>query len=107
MVYTAKHRYARISAKKAQLVARLIRGKSADEALRILKYTNKKAAFLMYKVLSSAIANAGLAVESEDLKVIDARIDQGPTLKRGHFGPRGMFRPILKRTSHITIMVSD
>jgi len=107
MIFTAKHRYARISPAKVQLVAKLIRGKSANEALRILKYTNKKAAFLMYKVLSSAIANAGSAAESEDLKVIDARIDRGPALKRGHFGPRGMFRPILKRTSHITITVSD
>jgi len=52
-----------------------------------------KAAFLMYKVLSSAIANAGLAAESEDLKVIDTRVDRGPALRRGRFGPRGMFRP--------------
>lgn len=107
MVFTAKHNYARIPPRKAGLVADLIRGKSVNEALRILKFTNKRAAYLMHKVLSSAVANAGLEVDSEKLKVIDARVDRGPMMKRWKAGPRGMVRPILKRSSHITIRVSD
>jgi len=107
MEFTAKHRYARISPKKAKLVADLIRGKSADEALRILQFSDKRAASFMYKVLSSAIASASASAESEDLWVSDARVDRGPAAKGWYAGPRGMVRPILKRTSHITITVSD
>ena len=107
MEFTARHRYARISSKKAKLVADLIRGKSANQALRILQFSDKRAASFMHKVLSSAIANAGVSVGSETLRVSDARVDCGPTRKGWSAGPRGMVRPILKRTSHITITVSD
>jgi large subunit ribosomal protein L22 len=107
MEFVARHRYARVSPKKAKLVADLIRGKSASEALRILQFSDKRAAAFLHKVLSSAIANAGTSSTSENLRVSDARVDRGPTMKRWRPGPRGMVRPILKRTSHITIKVSD
>jgi large subunit ribosomal protein L22 len=107
MEFTARHRYARIAPRKAQPVADLIRGRSVSEALQILKYSDKRAAALVQKVLASAIANASTSAEGEKLWVSDARIDRGPIRKSWHPGPRGMVRPMLKRTSHITVTVSD
>ncbi|HII3810406.1 TPA: 50S ribosomal protein L22 [Pasteurella multocida] len=109
----AKHRYARTSAQKARLVADLIRGKKVNQALDILTYTNKKAAALVKKVLESAIANAehNDGADIDDLKVAKIFVDEGPSMKR--VMPRAMPRAkgradrILKRTSHITVVVSD
>ena len=92
----AKHRHARSSAQKVRLVADLIRGKKVSQALDILTYTNKKAAVLVKKVLESAIANA----EHNDGADID-------DLKRIMPRAKGRADRILKRTSHITVVVSD
>lgn len=99
----------RISPRKARLVIDLIRGKHVNEAFAILKNTPKAASPMIEKVLKSAIANAEHNYESnqEELSVAQAYIDEGATLKR--FRPRAMGRAgrINKRTSHITVVVSD
>ncbi|MDD2181215.1 MAG: 50S ribosomal protein L22 [Bacilli bacterium] len=99
----------RIAPRKARLVIDLIRDKSVTEADVILKNLNKEAARLIYKVLVSAVANAenNLELNKENLYVKKAFIDEGQTMKRIKFGSRGHVDPIKKRTSHITIVVSD
>ena len=106
MDYTAKHRFARISPTKVRPVLDLIRDKSAEEALKTLEFSRKRAAGFINKVLRSAIANAGLDVDVDELYVSGAMADGGPTLKRGIARARGMWNRILKRTSHITVTVS-
>ena len=105
----AKHNFARISPQKARLVADLIRGKSVDQALEILTFSNKKAAALVKKVLESAIANAehNEGADIDDLNVAKIFVDEGPTMKR--IMPRAKCRAdrILKRSSHITVVVAD
>ncbi|MBE4449715.1 50S ribosomal protein L22, partial [Vibrio parahaemolyticus] len=78
----AKHNFARISPQKARLVADLIRGKSVDQALEILTFSNKKAAALVKKVLESAIANAehNEGADIDDLNVAKIFVDEGPTM---------------------------
>lgn len=95
--------------RKARLVINLIRGKSVAEADVILKNLNKESARLIHKVLVSATANAtnNLGLKQEDLKVSKAFIDEGLVMKRMKCGSRGHADPIKKRTSHITIVVSD
>ena len=97
----------RISPKKANLVAGLVRKKNAMQALDILKFTPKKGAKLLYKVLHSAIANAenNFKQNKEALLINEIVVTEGPTLKRSVPISRGRVHPILKRTSHITITV--
>ena len=99
----------RISPRKARLVIDLVRGKDVDKAIGILKNTQKKAAEIIEKVLNSAVANAvnNHGMIADELKVSEAYVDQGPTMKR--FKPRAMGQasPINKRTSHITIKVAE
>ncbi|MFV0250252.1 MAG: 50S ribosomal protein L22 [Bacilli bacterium] len=99
----------RIAPRKARLVIDLIRGKSVAEADVILANTNKEAARLSRKVLTSAVANAvnNLSLDESNLYVKEAFINEGQTLKRMRFGSRGHVDPIKKRTSHITIVVSE
>ena len=99
----------RIAPRKARLVIDLIRGKSVTDAQIILSNLNKEAARMSKKVLDSAVANAvnNLNLEKENLIVKDAYVNEGQTLKRMKFGSRGHVDPIKKRTSHITIVVSD
>lgn len=105
----ATAKYVRISPRKARQIINLIRGKKAQEALVILRFIPKKAAGLVYKVLKSAIANAenNWNLDVENLVVSRAYVDQGPTWKRVH--PRAFGRAYLirKRTSHITVVVSE
>ena len=103
----AQHRHARSSAQKVRLVADLIRGKKVSQA--ILTYTNKKAAVLVKKVLESAIANAehNDGADIDDLKVAKIFVDEGPSMKRIMPRAKGRADRILKRTSHITVVVSD
>lgn len=105
----AKLSQARISAQKARLVADLVRGKSVGAASDILTFCNKKAAKLVKKVLLSAIANAehNQGVDIDELKIKKICVDEGPVLKRLHTRARGRSDRILKRTCHITILVSD
>ncbi len=95
--------------RKARLVIDLIRGKSVKEADVILKNLNKESARIIRKVLISATANAenNQGLNKENLYVKEAFINEGRTLKRMRFGSRGHVDPIKKRTSHITIVVSD
>ncbi len=105
----ATSRFVRLSAQKARLVMGLIRGKPVETALGILEYTPKRGAKLIAKTLRSAVANAesGQRVDVDRLVVKRAYVDEGPTLKR--FLPRahGRATRILKRTSHITIVVDE
>ncbi len=106
MAYTNVHRMARISPKKAQLVMNMIRGKSLGEALDILEMNKRRAAVLIKQSLLAAQANADQAeADVRRLKVVQARVDAGPTIKRFRPKDRGRAHPILKRTSHLTVGV--
>ncbi|HEY3374876.1 MAG TPA: 50S ribosomal protein L22 [Candidatus Aquicultor sp.] len=102
-------KYVRISPLKVQQVINLIRGKDVEDAIAILTFTPKSAARLILKVLNSAIANAekNMHISRSRLYVSAAHVDQGPTLKR--IRPRAMGRAfrIRKRTSHITVIVTE
>lgn len=100
-------RHIRISSKKANLVAGLVRNKKAVDALDILKFTPKRGAKLIYKVLQSAMANAenNFKQKREELMIKEIVVTQGRTLKRSIPISRGRVHPILKRTSHITVTV--
>lgn len=99
----------RTTPRKARLVIDLVRGKNVSEAEIILSNMNKESARLIKKVLLSAVANAenNLELDRSTLFVKEAYINEGQTLKRARFGSRGHIDPIKKRTSHITIVVSD
>jgi large subunit ribosomal protein L22 len=102
-------RYVRVSPRKARLVVDLVRGKSAEEAATILRFTEKGVAEVVGKVLASAVANAenNLKINPETLFVSEAFVNEGPTLKR--IQPRAMGRAfrIRKRSAHITIVVKQ
>ena len=105
----AKASYVRISPSKVAVVLDLIRGKGIDEAFGILKFTPKRSAKVIDKVLKSAVANAenNNDMDRSRLYVAEAYANQGPTLKR--FRPRAQGRAyrILKRTSHVTLVVKE
>ena len=114
MPYVATHKHARISARKVRAIADMIRGKFVEEALEILRYQPERGARMLEKVLLSARANAqdpeqnkGKNVRLENLVVIDARIDGGPMFKRIQPRARGMAFGILRRTSHIKVVLED
>ena len=102
-------KYIRISPQKARLVADVIRGKDVETALTTLRFMPKKAARILRKVLESAVANAEQTetIDVDSLYVKEIQINGGPMLKR--FRPRAMGRAtrILKRTSHITVVVDE
>ncbi|NLN69201.1 MAG: 50S ribosomal protein L22 [Chloroflexi bacterium] len=97
------------SAQKARLVIDLVRGKHVQEALDILTFTTKKAAEPIKKLLQSAIANAeeNFGVSRDDLYVYRIYADEAPTRKWRRFGARGRFKPILRRRSHITVVLRE
>jgi len=106
----ARARYVRVSARKARLVLDQIRGKPVSEALATLRFTPRAAARLIEKVLRSAVANAEnnhQVRNLDDLRIVGATADGGPSMKR--VSPRAMGRAffIKHRTSHLTIAVSD
>jgi large subunit ribosomal protein L22 len=108
MAWQAQHRYARISARKVRLIADLIRNRDVTDAMNVLKFSPNRAAVLVNKVLESAVANADNAEASvEDLFIKAAFVDEGPTMKRFHPKDRGRAHPIMKRTSHITVVVEQ
>jgi large subunit ribosomal protein L22 len=109
MEATAKLRGARISPQKARLVADQIRGLPVERADEVLTFSNKKAAHIVRKVLMSAIANAehNSGADIDELKIRTIFVDEGPTFKRGRPRAKGRFTRILKRTSHITIIVAE
>jgi len=109
MEVAARLKYARLSAQKCRLICDLIRGMSVGRALETLKFSTKKAAAVVKKVLESAIANAehNEGADIDELKVIKIYADQGSALKRMHARAKGRGCRILKPTCHITVIVSD
>lgn len=99
----------RIAPRKARLVIDLIRNKDVVEADHILGNLNKEASRIIKKVLTSAVANAenNLSLDKTKLYVKEAYVNEGQTMKRARMGSRGHVDPIKKRTSHITVVVSE
>jgi large subunit ribosomal protein L22 len=102
-------RSTRISPQKARLVADQIRGLPVAKALDLLKFSDKKAAHLIYKVVYSAVANAenNNGADVDELKVASIMIDEGPILKRFMARAKGRGTQIFKRTSHISVVVGS
>jgi large subunit ribosomal protein L22 len=102
-------KFVRLSPMKGRLLADLVRGKKVDEALNILKFSNQRAAGILKKVLDSAIANAenNNGADVDELKVSEILVDEGPVMKRMSPRAKGRGDRILKRTSHVTVRVSD
>lgn len=104
-MYVAKHRFARISPRKVRLLADMVRGKTAQEALTILRFQPQRGARFLEKVIRSAMANA----EDQEvrnagrLRLVEVRVDQGPSLKRLRPRARGAASIYLRRMSHITV----
>jgi len=106
---TSVLRTTRISPQKARLVADQVRGLPVNRALDLLKFSDKKAAGLIYKVLFAAISNAenNAGDDVDELKVKTITVDEGPMLKRFMARAKGRGTRILKRTSHITVIVGE
>ena len=102
-------KYVRIAPRKARLAAGLIRGQTVEDAIVQLQYSGLKGGKLLLKTLKSAVANAETVhgVQRRDLKVNEVRIDPGPTLKRAKPKNRGGKVPVMKRTSHFTVVVGS
>jgi large subunit ribosomal protein L22 len=109
MKVKAHNKFVRQSPYKVRLVLDLVRGLPVEEAEHVLRLTNRAAATPIVKTLKSAVANAehNHALDVEDLIVAEAYADEGPTLRRFKPRARGRATRINKRTSHITIVVSD
>jgi large subunit ribosomal protein L22 len=109
MQVTAHLRYVHISPQKCRLVADLVRGQPVGNAIATLKYLPKKGAELVRKVLESAVANAehNHGADIDELKVSLIHIDAAPVLKRFAARAKGRGTRIVKRSSHITVTVSD
>ena len=109
MEVAAKLSGARISAKKASLVADQIRGMKVDEALNLLNFSGKKAAEIIKKVLESAIANAehNEGADVDDLRVSTVFVNEGRSMKRIKPRAKGRADRIIKRSCHITVKVAD
>lgn len=114
MESTATLRFARVSAQKARLVADLVRGKDAGQALEILTFLPKKTGPLLKKLVESAVANAEHAasranreLDIDRLFVKSVTVDMGPTLKRFRPRAQGRATPIQKKTAHITVVLDE
>jgi large subunit ribosomal protein L22 len=102
-------RHVRMSPQKVRLVIDQMRGVDAMEALSLLKFMPQRAAKPVYKVIVSAVANAeeNYGINREDLYIAEIFADGGPTRRWRRFGARGRFKPILKRSSHITVVLRE
>jgi large subunit ribosomal protein L22 len=110
MPYQAKHRFARITPRKARLLMDLIRGRDVDDAIAMLRFSKKRASGMIEKVVRSAVANAteqAAAPTRNTLYVAKAWADPGPIIKRFQPKDRGKAYPIMKRTSHLVITVDE
>jgi large subunit ribosomal protein L22 len=105
----AQARFVPISAQKARLVANLVRGKDIQQALTTLKFTTNRAALPVSKVLASAMANGeeNFGVSRDDMFIYRIMVDEAPTRKWRRFGARGRFKPWLRRSSHITVILRE
>lgn len=102
-------RFLPISAQKVRLIVDLVRGKDANEALDLLRFVPNRAAQPVLKLLKSAVANAeeNFGVSRDDLYVATIVADEAPTRKWRRFGARGRFKPILRRSSHVTVVLRE
>lgn len=109
MEVKASARNIRISPTKVRIVINLLRGKGVNEALTLLQFIPKRASMPIAKVIKSAAANAehNFNLNKDNLVISEAFVDQGPTMKRFHPRQRGQAFPILKRSSHITVLVKE
>ena len=109
MRVSATAKYLRASTRKTRLVTQAIKGKRVEEAAALLRFMPQKAAGDVARVLKSATANAenNYNLSADELRVVSAVADEGPTLKRGRPRAQGRYFAILKRTSHITVAVAD
>ena len=110
----AQARFVRVTPQKARRVVDVVRGKRAEEAVSVLRFAPQAAAETVRKVVESAIANARVkadqaseAFDESRLVVLEAYVDEGPTLKRFRPRAQGRASQILKRTSHITVIVGE
>ncbi len=105
----AQIRYLSVSAQKVRLVVDMVRGKGANQAMDILRFAPQAAAQPVSKLLASAVANAeeNFGVSRDDLIVAKIYADEAPTRKWRRFGARGRFKPILRRTSHVTVILRE
>lgn len=105
----AVSKYVRMSPQKVRLVVNQVRGKGVDEALTMLKFMPQAAAKPIYKTIRSAIANAeeNEGLSREDLYIARITADGGPTRRWRRFGARGRFKPIRKRSAHITVVLKE
>jgi large subunit ribosomal protein L22 len=108
MPFKASHKFARIAPRKARLILDLIRGRDVEDALALLKFSKKRAAVLVDKVVRSAVANAGeQEADTGALFVKEAWADPGPTMKRFMPKDRGKAYNIMKRTSHLVVTLDE
>jgi large subunit ribosomal protein L22 len=109
MEVTAYTKYSRISATKAREVARELKGRPANEALELLRFIPRKAARLLHKTLHSAVANAenNHNLNSDELIIKEAIVEDGPAFRRFKAAARGSAKPIRKRTSHFRITLTE
>ena len=109
MEVRATARYVTTSPYKLRPIVDTVRGKKVDEALTILRFLRSPAARTVAKVVKSAAANAenNFEMTPADLRIVKIFVDEGRTLKRYRAGPRGRVKPILKRSSHITVVVEE
>jgi large subunit ribosomal protein L22 len=109
MAVRAQAKYVRVAPRKARDVVDQIRGKSVVDARATLLFANRGAAILVAKVLNSAVANAenNNGLVADQLYVKEAKVDEGPTMKRWKFRAMGRVNRIRKRTSHITVAVEQ
>jgi large subunit ribosomal protein L22 len=98
-----------VSAQKVRLVADLVRGKDANAALETLRFVPSHAAAPVLKLLKSAVANAeeNFGVSRDDLYIATIFANEAPTRKWRRFGARGRFKPVLRRSSHVTIILRE
>lgn len=102
-------KYIQMSPQKVRLVVGQVRGKPVEDALNLLQFTPKAAAKAVAKVIRSAVANAeeNFGLSREDLYITRIMADQAPTRRWRRFGARGRFKPILKRATHLTVILSE
>jgi large subunit ribosomal protein L22 len=105
----AHARHIQISSQKVRLVLDMVRGKDVQEALNTLKFVPNQAAHPVSKVIASAMANAeeNFGISRDDLFIYQIFADQGPTRRWRRFGARGRFKPWLRRSSHITVVLRE
>jgi large subunit ribosomal protein L22 len=105
----AQLRFLPLSAQKVRLVVDLVRGKDAVDAMETLRFVQKRAALPVRKLLASAVSNAeeNFGISRDDLYVATIFADEAPTRRWRRFGARGRFKQILRRTSHVTVVLRE